>query len=144
MEGMTGWGGTACMGCMRIGTLIVAKESGVKRIFECAVERMAKARLVKEEEAFAGHAEMAAGLLLRRTDLGGGQVAAVNEVANGLPGGREELRHVAQFDQGRDGMLGSVAANCDHNVYLEWFKLMYKKDIGAGLGKVSDFSQRYV
>jgi hypothetical protein len=83
---------------MRRGALIVAKESGVKRIFERSVERMAKAFLVKEEKAFAGHAKMAAGLLPRRTDLGGGQVAAVNEVANGLPGGREEFRHVAQFD----------------------------------------------
>jgi hypothetical protein len=41
-------------------------------------------------------------------------------------------------------MLGSGAANCDHNVYLEWFKLMYKKDIGVGLSKISDISQRYV
>jgi hypothetical protein len=105
---------------------------------------MAKALLVKEEKALAGHAEMAAVLLLRGIDLGGGEVAAVNEVANGLPGSGEKLRDVAHFDQWRDGLLGGVAANCDHTVYLEWIKMMYKKAIGPALGKIRDFSQLYV
>jgi hypothetical protein len=97
-----------------------ARKSGFKRIFEGAVEGMAEALFVKAEEAFAGDAEMATLLTLRRIDLGGIEVSAVNEVANGLPGRGEEFRNVAQFDERRDGFLGRAAANCNHNVYLSW------------------------
>jgi hypothetical protein len=71
---------------------------------------------------------MASGLVLRWVDLGGGQVAALNQVANGLPGSGEEFRDFAQFDERRYRLLGGVAANCNHNVYLSWVWMKYKKE----------------
>ena len=112
---------------MRAGR-VAAKQSGFKRIFERTVEGMAKALLVKAEQAFAGHAEMATLLALRRIDFGGGQVAAVNEIANGLPGSGEEFRYRANFDERRNWIFGGVTTNCNHNVYLSWVWMKYKKE----------------
>ncbi len=65
------------------------------------LERVAKALLVKVEQARARHPQVIA-LFARRIDLRGVEVAAIDQVMDRLAGNGEQRGNIANFDEGRN------------------------------------------
>ena len=78
---------------------------------------MAEALLVELEEAVARDADVPA-LRVLGIDLGTGQVAADDQVANGLWRQGEEFADIAYFKEGWDGFFFRRSESCAHKIWL--------------------------
>jgi ribosomal 50S subunit-associated protein YjgA (DUF615 family) len=68
------------------------------------LERVAEALLVEFQQARARHPQVLA-RLARRIDLGGVEVAAVDQMMDRLAGDRKQCGNIADFDEGRDRLF---------------------------------------
>jgi hypothetical protein len=82
---------------------------------EGAGEGMAKALFVESEEAVAGDAQVLADFG-GGIDFGGLQIAAVDEVMNGMAGDGEEGGDLANFDEGGNGLFFQNVTICNHKM----------------------------
>ena len=76
---------------------------------------MAEALLVKGQEALPGDSQMLS-LFRHRVDLRCGQVAAVDQVVDGMAGDGEERGDIADLDEGRNGLIFRRGTICNHRV----------------------------
>ena len=98
------------------GVGVMAREgSRFKGIGEREGEGMAEALFVKTEQARPRDPQMPS-LLPGRIDIGRGQVAAVDQMMNGMTRDGEEFGDIADLDEGRNGLLFERGTICNHGV----------------------------
>jgi hypothetical protein len=76
---------------------------------------MAEALLVKDQETFTSDPQMLS-LFRPRVDLRCGQVAAVDQMVDGMAGDGEEVGDIADFDERRNELFFKRGTICNHGV----------------------------
>ena len=122
--------------------MAAGSESGFKGMGERPGQGMAEALFIKGDEAFACYPPMPALHFHRGIDLGGFEVAALDQAVNTGTGDGKQLGDTVDFDERRDRFFFQHITICNHIVELMSFMGRFISFIDPFVGEIRDISQR--